>query len=401
MKVPKGLRIGLWLLLLAGAVTFGGAIQTAQPLRAWQIFLVNVLFWSGLALGGVAFAATYDLTRARWGPTCQRVAQGMGVFLPLSLGLFLILFTGSTALLPWVHEPLPEKANWLNLPFLISRDTLGLLILYGFALAYLYHALRPTLGADPQQPPQTVIHRLLTRGWRGTEAEHDHSRRILSFVVPLFLILYAVVLSLIGFDWVMSLDPHWYSTLFGAYFFISGFYVALAATAIFTVMLRVSGALPDGRSPLHDLGKLLFGFCLVAGDFFWSQYVVIWYGNIPEETEYVILRTREMPWAVLAWLVLILCYIGPFIVLLSRRVKENPVTLTALAIGIVIGMWVERYLLVVPSLWPTSSLPLGWQEVLITGGFFALFLLTYLAAMKRVPLVPRSLDAPDDAVATR
>jgi hypothetical protein len=399
VELPKGLRGVLWVLLYAGAITFLLEVRSTNALRAWQIFLVNVLFWSSMAQGALIFAATYDLTRARWGIVFKHFAQGMGLFLPISLLLFLVLFAGSETLLPWVREPLPEKASWLNVPFLFSRDILGLIILYGFGLAYLFYALRPVIGASLHQQgvPHSTLLPLLTRGWRGLKVEQERSQRVLAFLIPLFLILYVVVFSLIGFDWVMSLDPHWHSTLFGAYFFISSFYLGLAATAILAVLLRKSLHLETvvGRKQLHDLGKLLFGFCLVAGDFFWSQYVVIWYGNIPEETEYIILRTKEMPWAVLAWIVLILCFGGPFLVLLSRWVKEHPTTLLSVAAGIVVGMWLERYLLVVPSLWHVSGFPLGWIELLITLGFVAAFLLTYLTFISHFPILQSASEVPD------
>lgn len=391
VKLPRGMRGTLWVLLYAGAITFLLQIKGPNAQRAWQIFLVNFLFWSSLAQGGIVFAATYDLTKAKWGPTFRWLAQGMGMFLPISLLLFFVLFAGTDLLLPWVRHPVPAKAQWLNVPFLFSRDTLGLLILYGFSMTYLYNALRPVVGARLEQDSAAAspLLTLLTKGWRGLEAEQARSQQALSFVLPIFLILYAVVFSLIGFDWVMSLDPHWHSTLFGAYFFISSFYLGMAATVILAVLLRKSlPPLQDtgGRMQFHDFGKLMFGFCLVAGDFFWSQYVVIWYGNIPEETHYIILRTREMPWAVIAWIVLFLCFIGPFVVLLSRWVKEHPRVFLCVASGIVIGMWLERYLLVVPSLWHPTGFPLGWIELLITLGFMATFLLSYLSFVGRFPL---------------
>ena len=116
----------------------------------------------------------------------------------------------------------------------------------------------------------------------------------------------------------------------------------------------------------------------------WSQYAVIWYGNIPEETEYVILRTMEMPWAPVAWGVLIGTFVVPFLVLLSRGVKENQRSLLAVASVILIGMWFERYLLVVPSLWHKEGMPLGWLELFVTLGFFAAFALSCLFLMSRL-----------------
>jgi Ni/Fe-hydrogenase subunit HybB-like protein len=381
----RGLPGLLWVLLATGAATFLLAVNGPNKLRVWQILLVNFLFWSGMAQGGLVFAAIYQVTQARWGGAVKRLAEGMAAFLPLSFLLFLLLFFGREVLFPWVLKPVPEKGAWLTVPFLFLRDGLSLLILYGVSFAYLYYALRPDLGMTYKDSS------LFTRGWRGLEAERERSRRVLAILAPIFLLLYALVFSLIGFDLAMSLDPHWHSTLFGAYFFLSSFYVGLATLAIIAVLarrhLKLGGEI--GRTQFHDLGKLIFGFCLVTGDFFWSQFVVIWYGNLPEETGYVILRAMEMPWAPLSWAVLIVGFIGPFLVLLSRRVKESPWTLFTVASFIVAGMWLERYILVAPSLWHTPSLPLGWIELSITLGFFAAFALSYLAFVTRLPF-PRT-----------
>lgn len=384
-RLPWRVLGPLWLLVVAGAATFVLEIAGPHPLRAWQIFLVNCLFWSGMAQGGLVFAAIYQVTQARWGGAIKRLAEGMGAFLPVSFLLFFLLFFGREVIFPWVLKPVPGKGTWLTVPFLLLRDGLGLLILYGVSFAYLYFSLRPDLGMVYKHSS------LFTRGWRGLEAEQERSRRVLAILTPTFLLLYALIFSLIGFDLAMSLDPHWYSTLFGAYFFMSSFYLGLATLAIIAVLtrkhLKLTGQI--GRTQFHDLGKLIFGFCLVTGDFFWSQFVVIWYGNLPEETGYVILRAMEMPWAPLSWTVLTVSFIGPFIILLSRRVKENPRTLFTVTSFIVAGMWLERYILVVPSLWHDPSLPLGWIEFSITLSFFAAFTLSYLAFVTRIPF-PRT-----------
>ncbi len=112
----------------------------------------------------------------------------------------------------------------------------------------------------------------------------------------------------------------------------------------------------------HDLGKLLLGFCVVTGDFFFSQFLVIWYGNLPEEAQYVIFRVRNTPWQSLAWTVLIVCFALPFVILLSRKIKMKPRAMVMLGIIILIGMWLERLLLIAPSLWKGEQLPLGMTE---------------------------------------
>lgn len=378
----------------AGAVYFIWGATGQSRIRAWQIYLVNFLFWSGIAQAGVIFSAVLQVTGARWGRPLKRIAEGMASFLPISFVLFLIIFLGSETIFPWVREPIEAKQAWLNLPFAFARGAIGLLILYGLSFLYIYYSLRPDIGMAREMAlgwtrgfPSKLI-----SGWRGLEVERERSQKAMSVLAPVVLIAYAVIFSLMAFDLIMSLDPEWYSTLFGAYFFVGNFYLGLATLAIASVI--ASKYLPfEGyfsKSLYHDLGKLIFAFCMLTGDFFWSQFLVIWYGNLPEEVGFVFLRVKEMPWAALSYMVLGLSYFGPFLVLLSREVKRNANRLAAVSAVILFGMWVERYLLVVPSMWPERTIALGPMEVLITLGFFSLMVLSFLLFSKTFPLIAAS-----------
>ncbi|MFQ5776751.1 MAG: molybdopterin oxidoreductase [Terriglobia bacterium] len=392
VPLPPRLLGLLVILLAAGALAFAYGLARSDSLRAWQIFLVNFLFWSGMAQAGVVFAAILHLTGARWAGPIKRLAAGAASFLPVSFVLFLVLIFGREQLFPWISHPVPEKAAWLNAPFLFARDAVGLLALYSLSLAFLYYSIRPALGAMRERAggSPTAFHRAMMAGWRGAEKEEERSQRVLSALSPILVILYAFVFTLLAFDLVMSLHPHWYSTLFGGYFFIGNLYLGLATIAIGAVLARKYLGLEALITPsqLHDLGKLLFAFCMLWTYLFWSQYLVIWYGDLPEETGFVLTRVQEAPWAPLAWGVLVACFLVPFVVLLSRTVKRRPGSLAAISVVVVGGMWLERYVLVVPSLWKKSGVPLGGLEVLVTLGFFAAAALSYLAFVRVVPLLP-------------
>jgi hypothetical protein len=190
----------------------------------------------------------------------------------------------------------------------------------------------------------------------------------------------------------MSLDPHWYSTLFGGYYFIGSFYcgiVVLYLLALASMDSRSFGAYISPRQ-LHDLGKLVFAFSLFTGYLFYTQFLVIWYGNLPEETKYVILRVKLSPWEPLAWLSLFMIFLIPFVVLLSRRIKLRRVPMILLSVMILAGMWLERFILVVPSVWKQGNIPIGLLEVLITAGFVGLVALCLTLFLRRVPIVPIS-----------
>ncbi len=356
----------LWLLgltFLIGAGTFIQAINGPNSLRAWQIFLVNFLFWTGISQAGVVFSAVLYVTGAEWGKPIRRISEGMVAFLPVSLLLFPLLFVGLDTLFPWVHGSgrglhgtiAEEKVLWLHAPFHILRDGIALLILSGFSLVFVYHS-------------------------------HNGRERISCILSPILLILYVLVYTLIAFDLVMALDPHWISTLFGWYFFVGNFLAGLAAIAILVVLIHRYFALEGRITPslFHDLGKLIFGFSLFWVYLFWSQYLTIWYGNLPEETEYIIIRVKEFPWVYLSWLILILLWVVPFLTLLGRNAKRNPLVLSFVSGLVLIGIWLERYVLVVPSVWHESTLPLAWIELSITLGFFAAFALAYLFSYRRL-----------------
>ncbi len=377
--VPVKIIGGFGILLVIGIVAFVAGVLGNSPQRTWQVFLVNLLYFSGIAQGLVVFAAALQITSARWGRPVKRIGELGAYFLPLSLLFLLVLYFGKVYIFPWINNPIPEKAIWLNSAFLFSRDFIGLLILALLSLLFLKTSLRPDLAAMANNDEKTA--EIIKK-----------SNSKLNTLAPVIAILYAIIYSLIAFDLIMSLDPNWWSTLFGAYFFITNFYTGLAAMVVILVVFRKSFGLEDyiGAQQFHDLGKLIFGFCVLAGDFFWSQFLVIWYGNIPEETEYVILRLREIPWSVLSYIVLFTAFVIPFILLISRQLKRNPNTICGIAIIILIGVWLEKFLLVVPSIWHNHTLPLGLSELLISLGFLSAFVLTLIFAFRRHPLLPVS-----------
>jgi hypothetical protein len=378
--VPRALKILAWALFLAGTAVFIGFAGGSQPRRAWQIYLSNYVFFTGLSFGAVLFVAVLNMTNAVWGRPLKRLAESLGAFIPVSFALFWVLYFGKDVIFPWVTHPVHGKEFWLNVSFLFARDGAGLLVLGGAAMALLYQSLRPSDHFPERMGPRAVLEES-DPGWR---------REIV--LSPVFGILYAVVLSLLAFDLIMSLDPHWVSTLFGAYYFIGSFYTALAAILFLAALGRKRLGLEKFILPkhFHDLGKLLLGFCLITGDFFYSQFLVIWYGNLPEETRYVILRVRETGWEPIAWAVLICSFAAPFVVLLSRKIKILPAAMMGLTGLILAGMWLERFLLVAPSLWKGKGVPFGFVEIAVTAGFLGVFGLCVIFFLQKFPLLPFS-----------
>jgi len=344
----------------------------ANPARAWQAFLINFLLWSAVAQGGLLFSIVMHLTKSRWSRSMQTLAESFAAFFPLSLLLFLILYFGRNSLLTWLHGDMHGLEGWLNVPFLFSRDFLALLTLYLLGLAYTFYALRVRAGSGAWNGS---LASWVRRGWTGSEAEIVQCRGRMTVLSVLYLLAYAFVLTLLAFDLIMSMEPPWYSTLFGAYAFAKAFYLGLLALMIVAGVSYLARGEQCGvmASHFHDLGKLLFAFCLVWADFFYVQLLVIWYGNVSEETRYVIQRVMLLPWRPLAWTVFIMSFVIPFFVLLNRRVKEKPAVMLPLCLFVLTGLWLEHLLLVGPALNPgTATLPVGPGDVLITLGFLGL-----------------------------
>lgn len=362
----KGGNLFLAAVAAAGAVAFVVGVGRSAE-RTWAIYLINLLFWSGLAVTGPAIAGIMELMEARWSPNVKRIALTTAGFLPYSFVLFLVLFGGRAVLYPWVTNPLPVKAAWLNVPFMTLRIGVGVLLLYWVVFAFVKAGFREGRGSPEVE-------------------RQGKQRRVVLATILLFL--YVIVVSLFGFDLVMSLDPTWYSGLFGGYFVVSTLYTGFALLAFLAVRANATGlaAVPPGA--VQDVAKLILATSTLWMYFFWSQYLVIWYGNVPVETKFFLQRFFQDPWRVLTFVVLMAGWIVPFSYLLKRLTGKPPTRhgpLVFIALLSLTAIFLERVLVVVPAISPTAAFPAGIVEILITAGFFSLFVLSrrwFLARLK-------------------
>ncbi len=363
------------ILFLIGLVTFIYEVTRQHPERAWQAYLINFLLWSAIAQGAVLFSAVMHMTKARWSGPLSGLSESFAAFFPLSFILFLILFLGKSHIFLWLHEDLHGKEIWLNIPFLFTRDCIGLLILYLFGFGYLYNALQ--LKLDPNQS-RGKFRKSIIDAWQRNQRNPGRIKSKMTVWGGLYILAFAIVLCLIGYDLIMSMDPHWISTLFGAYHFVKAFYLGLGALIILASITRLRQGSASGlnASHFHDIGKLFFAFCLLWADFFYVQLMVIYYGNIPEETHYVITRTMLAPWNTLAWGVFIVCFIAPFFILLNKNVKTKPLPMVIICSAVIVGIWFEHLLLLGPALnQEIHSIPVGISDGLISLGFFGLMVI--------------------------
>ncbi|MFQ6132394.1 MAG: NrfD/PsrC family molybdoenzyme membrane anchor subunit [Armatimonadota bacterium] len=336
--------------LLAGVIAFAAAAAQDDSARAWRALLVNFLFWVGMGQAGIVWAAIFRATAARWTAAVGRLGQATIAFLPFSLLLLVALWVGRPHFLLWLGEDLGERAVWLNPRSLLARDLGGLALLCVLSLLY----VRLNLRADA----------LAAKG--GEEAAIQPMQRCLTNVSVAIVIAYAFIYTVIAFDLIMSLDGHWYSTLFGGHFFISNLYVGMAALILAAIALRGRLEVGEhlGSSQLADMGNLMMAFGMLTVSFFFCQLLTIWYGNLPEETGYLATRLHSPAWLPYGYVVLVLGYLGPFFLLLLREVKHNRRILATVSVVVILGMWLERYLLVVPTLQPEGASP-GLVDVLV------------------------------------
>ncbi len=356
----KGFQTVMGVLVLAGAASFVvGVMQPQpQPVRTWAIYLVNLLFWSSLAITGPALAGMIQITEGRWSPTVKRVALTTAGFLPVSFVLFLILFAGRAELYPWVTHPVAKKEAWLNVPFMAARIGLGVLFLYWTALA--------------------LAKAVFAEGQAGTESQEAVGRR--NRLSTILLMLYVVVLSLWGFDLIMSLDPVWYSGLLGGYYVVSSLYTGFGLVTFLVIRASERGTINVSPSAIQDVTKLTFAMSIMWMYFFFSQYLVIWYGNVPIETRFFLRRfLGNQPWGYLAWAIFIVGWLIPFGYLLKRLTGRPPTRHQVLKVILFMGwtaIFFERVLLVFPSISKENRIPHDLTDVLITAGFFSLFVLS-------------------------
>ena len=378
---------------LVGGIAFAYGVIGGDSTRAWQALLVNFLFFVGLAYAGVAISAILQTTCARWGRSLKRLSEATAAFLPIAFVLLVVLLVGITNWAPWVREPVEARRAWLNVPFFVVRHALMFIVLSGLSLVYVYRSVRPDVGMLDESGTQkaTGFARRLIGGWDGLVDERARNQRSQDVLAPCVLIAYGWIVSFVAIDFVVALDPRWFSTLAGAYYFVGNLFAGVAFLTVAAIWtrerLRIQNYIGDRQ--LYDVGKLLFGFCILWAYMLWSQYLVIWYGDLPEETEFIAHRMQGS-WAPLTWIMLAMAFFIPFVLLLSKDIKTHVRGLTTVALLVLVGMWLERFVLVTPSLWHEDSIPLGLMEILITAGVFSLFAWCYTTFLRAFPVLPVS-----------
>lgn len=339
------------------------------PVRFWVNLLINNVYFTSLALSGMFFLALQFLTNSSWMRSYQTIPLAMSSYLPVAFVFTILGLFGIHTLYEWSHHDvvmndpiLVKKIAYLNTPFFVSR----IIIYFTFWMAFTY-----------------VIKNLITK-WKNSNKKLLSSR--LATVSAFTMVIFALTFAFYSYDLLMSLEPHWFSTIYSVYTFSSLFLGGIAFITLALVVLRQMGYMRDivTINHFHDLGKWLFGMSVFWAYIWFCQYLLIWYSNIPEETQYYVLREHGN-WTWLFWSNFVISFLFPFFILITRESKRNLINLTIVAVIVLIGRWVDIYTLVAPKVYEHSHTAaiIGPYEILSALLFALIFVFVFLKNLSK------------------
>ena len=389
--LPRSLTTISLALTVIGAVVFIAGLFM-NPDRAWHAWHFNWLFFAGLSSGGMAVVAVQRVTTARWSRPVVRMLEGYVAFLPVAFVFLLIsLFVGKGHIFPWVHEsyPNPEKALYYGQTFLIIRDIVAFGLLTVLPLWFVYKSVRLDVGQIPEGGASWAagIRARMRRGFGDERREIHSTHSTHGKIAVAMLILYAVGWSLLAWDLSMNLQMRFQSDLYGWWFFMGAWLSALMMFTMLVMAWRKYLGVDDliTEQQIHDIGKLCFAFTAFWGYLTFSQYLIIWYGNMGEQTFFMRLRLIH-PWKVLTLTSLWLVFVLPFFGLISKAAKMYLPTHILFATSSLAGLWLMRYIEVYPSAYGvTATAPFGLWELGVGALYLGIWGLCYIKFMDAFP----------------
>jgi hypothetical protein len=369
LKIPWAFTIITVSLMSIGLIAFfiGFAVN---PTKTWANLLMNNYYFLSVAIGATFFAALQSITQSGWSSGFLRIPQAMGNFIPI-IGVLMIpiLIFGMDSLYHWAHEGAAEhdpviahKEPYLNLPFFIARYVI-FFIVWSLPARYIRHL---SLKED-REDSLTYF-------------------RKMEFYNKVYIFVLAITFSLASFDWIMSIDVHWFSTIFAVRNFAMGFFHGTVIILIIAIMLNKSGYLQFmNKKHLRDFSKYIFILSIIWTYTWFAQYILIWYANIPEETVYYLPRTVG-EFKPLFYLEMIINWLVPFTLLLSGKIATNKNALLAIGFILMIGQWIDVYNQVIVGTY--GQLEIGFIEVGTFLGFIGLFAWYTAKSLAAAPLVP-------------
>ncbi|MGD9931248.1 MAG: hypothetical protein AB7U05_14605 [Mangrovibacterium sp.] len=366
---PKKLKYFTYALIAIGVISFAIGFLT-DPGRTWANYLLNNFYFVSLAIGAAFFISIQYIAQAGWSAAFKRIPEAMTAYLPFAAVFFLILLAGVHSLYEWSHQEalatdrlIQHKAPFLNTPLLAIR-----LVVFFALWIFLTKLMR---------------HISLKEDAEGGLAHFYRSEKL----SKIFIFVVAISFSVFAVDMLMSLEVHWFSTLFAAKTFISAFLHGSAVITLIVILLHRKGHLNLlNRSHLHDFTRYMFMLAIIWGYFTFAQFMLIWYGNIPEETAFYVHRWHS-PYQFLFYASIVLNWLVPFLLLMPRKTSRSKLAMTPVIVLLMIGYYIELYY----EIWPATvhDAKFGLLEIgafLGYAGLFSLVVITYLAKASLVPV---------------
>ena len=385
-KNAKNLSFGLMIIGLIALIL--GFVSDSHS--AWPSLLFNTYFFLGISVFAVFFIALQYVAEASWSIVLKRIPEAIISFLPITgiimmiIVITAVLHFGGNHIYHWMETGIMDqfiidengnemenpkydkiiagKKAFLNTSFFIIRS-----IIYIIGWIYFGRKLKQlSINEDKHGGLDNYNKGFRTSAW--------------------FMVFFAITSSVASWDWIMSIDTHWFSTLFGWYIFSEWAVIGFVAILLITLYLKRLGYLEHvNESHIHDLGKYVFAFSLVWTYMWFSQFMLIWYSNIPEEVAYYTARLEVENYKFLFWFRVAINFLFPIILLMSRDAKRNNTRLIFVCIVILIGHWINSYLLVVPGTLNKHG-HIGFTEIGMGLGFLGLFIFVVFNSLSKTPL---------------
>jgi hypothetical protein len=342
-----------------------------QPERAWANYLLNNYYFLAAAIGASFFMALQYITQSGWSSGFKRVPEALAGYIPVAAVFFLLLFFGIHSLYHWSHsvavqnDPLLQhKSAFLNVPFFMIR-----LVLYFGLWIFMTRILRRLSLKEDAEGGVDYFHKS-------------------EFNSKIYIFILALTFSMACFDWLMSLDPHWYSTIFAFKGFASAFHQGATVVLLIVLILNRAGYFPFfNRNHLQDFSTYVFMLAIIYGYLWFSQFMLIWYGNIPEETIYYAVRWGDS-WKPFFWADVIINWAIPFVILMPKKPARSKAVVIPILLLLLVGKWIELYLQIFPGILSESHV--SWLEVGAFLGYAGLFARVVMYGLEKAPSVPRN-----------
>ena len=370
-QTPNNLKTLIAVLIVVGLLTFAISWMKS-PERLWPAYLTAFFYFSCLGLGGLFFTAIQHVAKAGWSSSIRRYAEAMTSFIPMIFIGGLVLLAGMKYLFPWADPQViatnpivAAKAGYLNIGFFVAR----LIVFCGGWFIFKHFIVGNSVKQDQTGDEKYTLKNV------GTSIG--------------FVLFFSLSFTFFSMDLLMSLLPTWYSTIFGIYCFAGLFQSSLAVLAMMIIFIRRSGAVKGYVTVehQHDVVKFLKGFTVFWAYIAFSQFMLIWYANIPEETEYYIMRSQNGGWLALSFGLLIFRFIVPFLALLPRGLKRNDNHVILVSALILVMQYVDIYWMVYPNFFD-GEIKFGVVEIGIFAGFAGLFLWGVTSFLQKHNLIP-------------